>query len=52
MKRGKEKMVRICITLPESLVAKIDIVRARLGLSRTAFIRMCVMDYLRKMEGK
>ena len=42
----KEKMVRVSLRLPVSLVKKIDKLAKKCGMSRSAFIREAIVRYM------
>lgn len=45
-----ERKVNVSIGLTPSLIKKIDTEATELGLSRSAFLAMCAMMYLRQQE--
>lgn len=48
----REKAKPVTFTFPASLAEQIDYYSAALGLSKSAFVRLAVLDYIRKENEK
>lgn len=50
MPKGKRRMVRVLIILPEDMVQQVNELAERLALARSSFIRLLILEGLQKRE--